>query len=842
MALHAGDRIGTFEITGSLGAGGMGEVWRARDTKLHRDVALKLITDAFAHDPDRLARFEREARTLASLNHPNLAQVYGLEESRGDEPASPPVEAIVMELIEGPTLADRVAEGPIPVDDALPIAKQIAEATEAAHEHGIVHRDLKPANIKVRPDGAVKVLDFGLAKAVESGPARPSSAASMSPTITSPALTERHVILGTAVYMSPEQARGKPVDRRTDIWAFGCVLYEMLTGRRAFGPSRGSGSPRALFDRAQGEKSRDDKDDVTVTLARVLEREPDMTVLPADVPARVLAALRVCLVKDSRQRAAAIHDVWLALEGAFDHGPGPAVGASSSPLWHRLWPTVAACVVTVLVAATIAWGLWPERSTQFFPSALPSDWRHAAEWSTPSVNISPDGTRLVFVVEEEGRSKLVARSVDRLDFVQLAESTNPAFSPFFSADGRWVGFVDVFRDRFQRVPVDGGTARDMGPLPSGTSVVLGAAWTEDDTIIFGTSNPTGLWRAPADAREDAAELTTLDVEAGEINHTMPYVLPTGNAVLFTVLRSGAPPGEESQIWVLDLESKQRRRLGLAGGTPVYVAATGHLVYALGGDLWAVPFDVDALEVPGTGRRVGSDVLSKWGGLAEFAVGDDGTLLYVSGSIDTLRATTPVWVDMQGGAESAGLPSGPYRGPRISPDGTRVAFMRLDQDEDIVVGDLTSGSVNAIAPDPGQDVSPYWRDARQLIFASDRGGGGLYQAPADSSSPATRVSPRYRYAVYDVAGDGKLLAGRWGTNDIDLLDPRNGEVTPLLNERHNERRPVLSHDKRWLAYVSDQSKQFEVWVRTFPRIDDRLIPISRGGGAGGPIWSPDGKFI
>ena len=424
MALTSGTRLGPYEITAQIGVGGMGEVYRARDTKLDRDVAIKVLPASLAGDPDRIARFQREAKTLASLNHPNIAAIYGLEEA--DQ-----AKALVMELVEGPTLADRIAKGAIPVDEALPIAKQIVEGLEAAHEQGIVHRDLKPANVKVRPDGTVKVLDFGLAKALEPAAAM-SPGMSQAPTITTPAMTQAGMILGTAAYMSPEQAKGRAVDKRSDVWAFGAVLYEMLSGQRAFGG-----------------------DDISETLADVMRVEPAWQTLPKGLSPSLTAFLKRCLQKDARQRLGDIHDMRLALEGAFETGVSEAAGSaavSQPAVWRRAWPLAVASLVTAVVVS-LGWSAWPTspepRSVTRFAFEPPVG-RVAGDDSRPLLALSPDGRHFVYVT----RGGLYLRSMAALEARLLSRSVMT--SPFFSPDGQSVAYWDETARQLVRVGITGG--------------------------------------------------------------------------------------------------------------------------------------------------------------------------------------------------------------------------------------------------------------------------------------------------------------------------------------------------------------------------------------------------
>ena len=518
MALRPGTRFGPYVITAQIGVGGMGEVYRARDENLGRDVAIKVLPEIVAHDADRRARFEREAKTLASLDHPNIATIHGLEKSEGTH-------ALVMELVEGPTLADRCAQGPLPVNEALLIAKQIAEALEAAHEQGIVHRDLKPANIKVRPDGTVKVLDFGLAKAMEPTGMMPHGL-SQSPTITTPAMTQAGVILGTAAYMSTEQARGRVVDRRSDIWAFGCVLYEMLTGRRAF-----------------------EGDSVSETLARVLEREPDWRALQPGVPASLTRVLQRCLEKDPKRRFHAIADARIEIEDVLS-GSSRAPSETGLPDLrpaHRRWAiAMVASLVALVSLSGLAWNLWTRSRSETSPRVLRTTLTSpkATVSDSSSLVITPDGTRLVYTGNEQ--TQLFVRRLDQLEPTAIFTGAAPLNWVFVSPDSEWLGFVEG--GRVKKVALAGGPVTFVAQVGTGP---LGATWLPDNSIIFGEPTPaTGLQRVSA-AGGAVTVLTRPDPARGELDHAWPEALPGGRAVLYTI--TAATGGlDAAQIAVLDL--------------------------------------------------------------------------------------------------------------------------------------------------------------------------------------------------------------------------------------------------------------------------------------------------
>ncbi len=557
MSLQPGTTLAHYEITAPLGAGGMGEVWRAHDTTLDRDVAIKVLPEAFAADAERLARFEREAKVLASLNHPNIGAIHGLEQS-GD------TRALVLELVEGPTLADRIAQGPIPLDEALPIAKQIAEALEAAHEAGVIHRDLKPANIKVRDDGTVKVLDFGLAKALE--PEQSEADAANSPTRTAQA-TQPGIILGTAAYMSPEQASGRAADKRSDIWAFGVVLYEMLTGQRPFA----------------GES-------VSHVLASVLKTAPDWAVLPAEIPAPVRTLLRRGLEKDRRRRLQHVGDARVEIEDALmmsQPGVAEAIPGRQVAAWPPMRLLLAALVVATL-SGLAGWGLTRPPPTLPAPITRMSIVLPQTQVRTNpgrrGVSISPTGAQVVYVAN----SQLYLRALDELQAQPLAgtEGSAPTI-PFFSPDGQWIGFYSVRDAALNKVALSGGAAVTLTEVGN----PFGASWGADDTIVF-AQRARGILRV-AGAGGTPEQLVS--VEPPAVAH-QPQILPGGEAVLYT-LAGGLGQWDTAQIVVEQVATGERTVL-VEGGSDARYLPTGHLLYALGGTLLAVPFDVDRLEVAG----------------------------------------------------------------------------------------------------------------------------------------------------------------------------------------------------------------------------------------------------
>ena len=704
MALASGTRLGSFEVTAVLGVGGMGEVYRARDTRLKRDVALKILPQSFAADPERLARFQREAEVLASLNHPNIAQIYGLEQSEG-------INALVLELVEGPTLAEQLSHvgrvppsigehggGPagFPIDEALAIARQIAEALEAAHEQGIVHRDLKPANIKVREDGTVKVLDFGLAKAL--GPSEtghyvhdryvPDRSVRLqpdltdSPTSTSPALmTGIGTLLGTAAYMSPEQAKGRPADRRSDVWAFGCVLYELLTGRRTF----------------EGE-------DVSDTLANVLKAQPDWSALPATVPSSIRRLLRRSLDKDRRRRLSDIGDARLEIDEALSGGDPDANGlvplsSAKGPTWQRAlpWMLTGALAAGLLIVLSL-WAPW--RSAQ--PSApvrlestLGVDASLANLQQGASIALSPDGRMLAFVAQTTSTapSQLYVRRLDQLQATVLA-GTEGAFGPFFSPDGQWIAFFAS--GKLKKVAVSGGAVVTLCDAPNGR----GGSWSEDGTITF-RSNNTGtdggkLSRVPS-AGGTPEPLTTPG--EGELTHRFPQVLPGGHAVLYTA--DTIPGDAESSTIVAQPMPTGMPKILVRRGYYGRFVSSGHLLFVREGTLFAAPFDVERLELTGEPAPALEGVASSnTTGAAQLAVTANGTLVYMPGQSEGIAGAPIAWMDRRGKTTVLRTQTANWSNPAFSPDGQRLALDINDgKQTDVWVYEWARDTLSRLTFDP-----------------------------------------------------------------------------------------------------------------------------------------------
>jgi eukaryotic-like serine/threonine-protein kinase len=816
LALIPGARLGPYEILSPLGSGGMGEVYRARDTKLDRDVALKVIAPAYALDAERLARFRREAQVLASLNHPYIGAIYGFEDS-GE------THALVLELVNGETLADRIAGKPLPLDEALAIARQIADALAAAHEQGIIHRDLKPANIKITPDGTVKVLDFGLAKLnAPSGPTGRHDL-SQSPTITSPAMmTGIGVVLGTAAYMSPEQAKGREADKRSDIWAFGAVLYEMVTGRRAF----------------EGE-------DLSDTFANVLKGNPDWSRLPEDTPSQIVTLLRRSLEKDRKRRLSDIGDARLEIE---DAGRMPTREAHRSPLarlqvpmWWKILP------VATMVGLAAGYSAWMLR-----PTVPPSVTRFvdvvAEGIVLPNPNFSaiavaPDGESAAFLAD----TRIFLRKFDRLvpEMVFDAGDGVVARGVFFSPDGQWIGFW--LRGYLLKVSVSGGAPVPVCALPT---TPLGATWGADNNILFADSD--GIWRVSGDGGTPQRVIT---LSAGQRAYG-PQLLPDGRTLLFTLAQT--TDWNDAQIVVQSLEGKAPQPV-LTGGTDGRYIATGHLVYALAGKLLAAPFDLSSGRTTGGSRPVGD--ISVWQGTntgaAQFAVSSSGTLAYMQPPTNFPAALrTLVWVDRQGREEVITAQEKPYVYARLAPDDTSIALDVADDNRDIYLWRLPLGPLERVTSDPASDRQPVWTpNSEYLIYSSDRNGASnlFSQRPTEAAMAEQLTTSTVSIFPHTMSPNGRQLVARQNTigeTGIDLVmldvsDPPSGRGTPtsLLQTNAAEFNAEISRDGRWLAYQSTSAGNdaFEVYVRPFPDVTRDVRRVSISGGTE-PLWSRDGNEL
>ena len=773
----------------------MGQVYRATDTKLKRLVAIKILPPAFAADADRLARFQREAEVLASLNHPNIAAIHGLEEGTG-------VSALVMELVEGDDLSQRIARGAIPLDEALPIAKQIAEALEAAHEQNIIHRDLKPANIKVRADGTVKVLDFGLAKAFDAHASGASANGMNSLTITSPAMTQAGMILGTAAYMSPEQSRGRAVDRRADIWAFGAVLFEMLTGTRAFAG-----------------------DNITDTLAAVVSAEPDWRLLPAGLPPAVGSCVRRCLHKDPRQRVQAIGDVRLALEGAFETTTPQAAATVhiAPPAWRRALPLVT-LLVGAVASAVVAWSIWPRAqpgAVNRFVHILPDD-QATLGAARPVVALSPDGRSIAY----DTPLGLYLRTLDALEG-RLITAGEGVSNPFFSPDGRSIGYFVGYE--LKRLSVSGGASIFVSRT---TSNPLGATWTIDDTILFGQAE--GVFRVPA-----AGGTPELVIRASEGERVFgPELLPDRDSVLVTVTTG---TWDEGRIVVASLSTGERTVL-LEGGSDARFVPTGHLIYALGDALFAVAFDPDRRAVSGRSVPVLQGLMrssagSLASGTANYDVANNGMLVYMEGRSFTPR--TLVWRDRNGAKVSDTNVRGPRLvHPEVSPDGASVAYAAVATgpgDLGVWTQSFASGARTLLGP----GYRPVWApDGSAVAFNSGLNTDVIVRRVDGTGQGERVVATPADENVGDWSSDGKYLFfdrrdavtgwDLWYLERAEAGGRWASEARVFLKEPAAQFVPKLSPNGRYVAFVSPQSGRNEVYVRPFPD-GSRQWTVSNHGG-------------
>jgi serine/threonine-protein kinase len=790
--------LGHYRIQDQLGAGGMGVVYCATDSKLGRQVAIKVLPEKFAKDPERLARFEREARLLAALNHPNIAAIHGLEEAGG-------VHYLVLEFVPGETL-----KGPLPLDQSLPIARQIAEALEAAHDKGIVHRDLKPANIKITPEGKVKVLDFGLAKAVQ-GESSASVDLSQSPTVSLEG-TREGVVMGTAGYMSPEQARGAPVDKRADIWAFGCVLYEALSGQRAFA----------------GETLSD-------SVAAVLTQEPKWDALPASSPPSVQRLLRRCLQKDPRKRLRDIGDARLELE----EPPATEPAAAPAP---RARPTLlygASLAAGALLSVGLGWILWheapqPPAVARFTISLPPGE--IVSPTSQNSVALSRDGAALSYVANRAGRTQFYLRRIDQLEAKPIPGTEN-AVAPVFSPDGQWLAFLQG--QRWKKVALSGGAPVTICNAPPGA--YLYADWTPDDHLLFGFY-PAGILQVPATGGEPRP-LFTAESAKGDRAYWLPHLLPGGKGVLFSVWTPEMDSYDDGSFAVQPLPAGPRKILVEGGHKPVY-SPSGHLVYARAGQLLAAPFDLTRLAVTGPPVPVLDGVLMNHAnGSTHFSLSANGSLAYVPGGAVAVGRRL-VWVDRQGKATPLSSPARRYLHPRISPDGRKIAVETEGPNHDLWTYEPERDLLTRMSFD-GTSHWPLWTpDGKRLTFRNWRTGDfTMWWMPADRSGPEERLTMiGVRQSAASWSPDGRVVAFNQvspdTSGDVYVLEmDAERKPRPLVQTKFNEGSPRFSPDGRYLAYASNESGRMEVFVTPYPGPGAK-IQISTDGGAD-PAWRGNG---
>jgi serine/threonine protein kinase len=806
-----GKTLAHYEITSQLGKGGMGEVYRAKDKVLGRDVAIKVLPEEFAKDADRVARFQREAKLLASLNHPNIAAIHGLEEANGTH-------FLVLELIEGDTLADRLNRGAISVEESLKLALQIAEALEAAHEKGVIHRDLKPANIKVTPDGKLKVLDFGLAKAFAGEQAEMNL--SNSPTLSDMA-TMQGVILGTAAYMSPEQARGKPVDKRTDVWAFGCVLYEMLTGKAAF----------------QGE-------DVTEILAAVVKSGVNLELLPVNIHPRVREVLNRCLQKEQKKRYPEISETEYEIEQVLADPSGvfaqPSLITKPRKKLRIRLPWVAVIAILCLIVAGVAvWFLKPTpppepKQVVRFEYDIPEGQQFTSV-IVSLFSISPDGKQFAYSTTKG----IYLRSVDEFAAKIIPGSDENTTEPLFSPDGKWIAYYSVADKKWKKIPASGGPPQIL----CDADTPLNGSWGTSDTIVY-SEQAKGIVRISANG--GTPELLVKSMGLYLVN---PQLLPDGKTVFFGIWQGS----KDSQVAVQSPKLDKPKIL-FEGGNAHYLP-TGHLVYAARNGFYAVPFDLDKLEVSGDSVPLIESVF-RLGGVytPQFTVSDSGTLIYMPGTVGGTSAFnqfTLVWADRKGNEEPIAADPDDYLFPSISPDATKVALgIAAAGNQDIWIYDLVHKNRTRLTFDEAVDRFPLWSpDGKRIFFMSVHDGKpGIYWKAANGTGTDELLVAGAGGTIYprSWSNDGKTLIyveNITGTNsDIDAISIEGDHAKKqLLHEKHMETEPRISPDGRWMAYSCDESGQFQIYVRPYPEVNSGKWQVSTDGGVT-PLWSPDGREL
>jgi Tol biopolymer transport system component len=815
-----GTTLSHFKITAKLGEGGMGEVYRAEDTKLGREVAIKVLPELFAQDAERMARFSREAQVLASLNHPNIAAIYQVEHD-GDR------HFLVMELVEGETLAEKIKRGRIPLDEAMSIALQIAEALEAAHDRGVVHRDLKPANINFTESGKIKVLDFGLAKALESGagidssPSNPSL--SLSPTLTAQ-MTGAGVLLGTAAYMSPEQARGESADRRADIWAFGVVVMEMLTGQTVYAGKT-----------------------VSDTLAGILAREPEWEALPADVPRVVRNLLDRCLQKEISDRLQAIGEARIAITGYLADPEAATAQAATAeyaplPTWQRLLPWAVAAAAIIGAAAVTFWpeapAPPPATTRAYIPPPAGGEFNLGSDYPAP-VAVSPDGRTLAFGIRgEDGVERLWIRDLDDLDARPLT-GTEGALYPFWSPDSRHIGFFAG--GKLKKIEATGGPAMALCEAANGK----GGTWNEAGTIVFAPSHNTPLHKVSAAGGESVA-LTEFESELGEDSHRHPRFLPDGDHFLFVARAGGAGAGSSGRIRIGSLAGEVSE---LMPATSNVEYAAGHLLYVFDQTLMARPFDAETRQTIGDAFPLAENIYVDMGALlGSFSVSGQGTLAYQMGAARESVEASLQWRSRSGELLSeVGVP-GSYIEVQLSPVGNQAIVAKADYESgsaDLWQLDLDRELETRFTFETGADYFVAWSpDGETIAFSSNRSGSfQLYSKSVTGGGEAqllreqegtiypTSWSPDGRYLVYQ-ANDGE-------SEDMFAWDLEGGEPIPLQPTKFNDTVPMVSPNGRWLAWAGDDSGQWEIYVTAFPD-GGRKWQISDGGDW--PRWSRDGSEI
>ncbi len=797
--LPPGKRLAYYEIIGPIGAGAMGEVYRARDTRLDRDVAIKVLPAEFSSDDERLRRFEREAKTLASLNHPTVAAIYGVERVDG-------VSVLVLELVGGESLDARIARGAIPPDEAIDIARQIAEGLEAAHEAGVIHRDLKPANVRVTADGVAKILDFGLAKPLRTDGRTASTSLA----------TEDGRLLGTPTYMSPEQARGKAVDRRVDVWAFGCVLYECLTGQRPF----------------QGATTTD-------VLAAVVHHEPDWSALPVHAPPRVCALLRRCLLKDPRQRLRDIGEARVVLESSYEgDSPAPTTRAArrSWVVWALLGVAIATSALWLKSALTRA----PTPRVTRASIPVPEAEAVVAGFQMGAIALSPDGRTLAFCAQRDYSTRLYLRPLDA-DKSTVVPNSDGAHNPFFSPDGQWVGFFA--REKLMKAFVGGGEPLELFPATQDR----GGDWLEDGTIVLAPSTADPLMRLSSSGGA-AAAITELDTTRNERTHRWPCALPGGEWVLFTAGRSDRPADyDQALVCAVSVKTRERRDV-ITGASMAKYSPSGHLILGLGSTLYATTFDLKTMKAGGAPVPMLQGVLNTFGsGNVQFDVARDGTLAFLPSSPE-FDITELVWIDRSGNVTPIPAPPQPYRVPRVTPDGKLIVVCLGSQllRSDIWSYEIETARLNRLTFDQrslqpvlsprGTDLA-YWCLAGGLsinIRSVEQGATphAIVHTLRTARQP-TAITPDGREVLFDLFGEPK--------SDI-MITPLDGSAAPraFFQDDYAQWGAVISPDARWLAFVSNESGRHEVYVRSWSNPSARWQVSSQGGLT--PVWARDSSEL
>lgn len=807
-----GNTVGDYRVEQKLGAGGMGEVYLARDLRLGRDVAIKALPEAFARDPQRLARFEREAQLLAALNHPNIAAIHGLEDSGATK-------FLVLELVPGLTLAERLKAGRPPLDELVAIFRQIADALAAAHERGIVHRDLKPSNVKVTPEGRVKLLDFGLAKEVALAAASPSAVdLSHSPTMTA-GPTQVGLFLGTAAYMSPEQVRGKPVDRRADVWAFGCVLYEALAGRQPFA----------------GETLSD-------SIAAILGREPDWSALPPDTAEPLRRLLRRCLEKDRDRRLHDLTDARLDLDEALASSKQatPTIAAPltarRSSAWLLPWTVTALALTAAILSMTVA---RPRNRASIQPASLSIALAATAPVSGVfpgrSIAVSPDGTLMAYVGGTSGNEQLLLRRLDTFEAKAVA-GTAGAETPFFSPDGNFIGFFA--NGKLRTVSLLGGTPAVLADV----SQARGGVWGPDGYIYFTPAMDAGIFRVPATGGQ-AEAVTRPDSANGERSHRWPHFLPGGDALLISVEIAGSASFDEARIAAVPLKTRKLHALAQGGSDASYLS--GHLIFGRGGSLMSAPLDIQQMRLAAAPTIAVQGVITDPAtGAAHYASGG-GHLYFLPGGTRAWQFDL-VWVNRKGAERSAASAVRPWFEPRLSPDGRGVAATIVAADDDIWVHDLGRGTFSRVTFQ-GDNMSPLWSpDGRRIAYCTDNGIG---VTAADGSGKAELLHESHPTTMpTSWAPDGRLIAihelNPSTQSDIVLLEVgaagEKARARPFLRTAFSEAQAVFSPDGKWIAYTSNESGRNAVYVQAFPGPGGKWQVSAEGGTE--PAWARSGREL